>query len=156
MSVFNSALYLATFKPATTASCSIGTPYIYGMDYVNPTNASNLGLGGIAKLVIGGGMPVQAYDLSVGGTVATYTGVVVPGVSIQSQPACASTTAGSDGYVYGATHTTVSNVTPGAYSLTFSSKLKSPNGAQVVNTGNITLNTLASPTFIDSWAGVVE
>ncbi len=99
---------------------------------------------------------MQSYDLSVGGSVSAYVGVVVPGVSIQSQPACASTTTGGDGYVYGASHTTVSNVTAGAYSLTYSSKLKSANGAQAVNTGSITLNTLATPTTIDSWAGVVE
>ncbi len=54
MSVFSSVLYLATFKPATTASCSIGTPFIYGMDFVNPLNSGTLGLGGVARLSIGG------------------------------------------------------------------------------------------------------
>jgi type IV pilus assembly protein PilY1 len=156
MSIFNGALFWATFRPATTQSCTNGSPWLYGMDYVTPFNTANLAQGGVAKFPTGPTTFAQSYDPSNGGSISGFTGVVIPGVSIQAQPACASTTSGADSYAYGATHTTLSNVTAGAYSLQYTAKLKTANGQQAVNTGSTALAAPSTPTFINSWAGVVE
>ena len=159
MAVFNNTLYLATFAPSTTTSCTAGAPTIWGMDYINMMPPGlDPSLGGAPKLTGAGGNLVQWVDPTVANP--TIAGKVIPGVSITSSPACADLSGtATDQYVYGAQHTTASNVTSGVYSLFFQAggKATGTNSSNTAAlTGSIALTQPTTLTTVESWAAVVE
>ncbi len=155
MSVFDGVLYLATFRPTSAAGCSAGAPYIWGMDYVTPFDTNALSKGGLARLV-NAGSTYQFIDPTGGNNQSPLAGHVIPGISIQAQPACASSSSGADQYVPGSTHTSTSNVTPGGYQLFAQVGTKGLTGNAAVGTYKLDLPPPQTATVIDSWAAVVE
>lgn len=155
MSVFDGVHYFATFRPTASAGCSVGTPFIWGMDYITPSDTNDLSKGGNARLV-NAGNTYQFIDPTGGNTSSPIAGHVIPGISIQAQPACASSTAGSDQYVPGASHTSTSNVTSGSYQLFAQVGTKGISGNATVGTYSLTLPPPQTSTVIDSWAAVLE
>jgi type IV pilus assembly protein PilY1 len=155
MSVFDGVHYLATFKPTVNGGCSVGSPFIWGMDYVNPNDPNDLSKGGLPRLV-NGGTNFQFIDPTGGNNQSPLAGHIIPGISIQAQPACASSASGSDSYAFGATHSSTSNVTAGGYSLFAQVGTKGNSGSQAVGTYSLSLPPPQTATVIDSWAAVIE
>ena len=152
MVVFDSVFYMSTFVPASAAaSCSVGNPWIWGMDF-QTADTAGISTGGLPKL-----------DPTLSGTLVKSTsptaaaGHVIPGVSINQTPACASAGVGAfDGYVAGASHSSISNSTAATYSLFATYGGKPASGTTSVNTFTQQLRTPRTMTVVDSWAGVVE
>ena len=153
MSVFDGVLYFATFKPSLTTSCVPGSSFIWGVDFVAPADVNTLSAGGFPRL---NNNSLQFIDPSGGNILSPFYGHVIPGVSIQAQPACASTTSGADQYVPGSTHTSTSNLTPGTYQLFAQVGAKGTTGNAMVETFKKDLPPPQTATVIDSWAAVVE
>jgi type IV pilus assembly protein PilY1 len=174
MTVFDGTLYFSTYAAAPTTStgqpvttCPISTARIWGLDFARPADPScsdvasmscDRSIGGLPRLQLPPPQPVNSFvaDVTPSATDSTLTNVVIPGVSLNETPACATGAAPSaDGYVAGATHTGTTNFTPGSYSLTSQVGQKNPNGpgTRTVTTSIAPPN---SPTLIDSWAAVIE
>ena len=156
LAVFDTAMYVSTFKPTAGGGCSIGVAHLWGMDYQTPNNTSDLSQGGVPRLTIGGGSPAQSYDPTGGSSTSPLAGKVIPGVSINFTPACADLSgSGSDAYAAGQTHTTANSVLPGSYSLFVSYGGKGASGTGSGN-ANFNLPPPQTASVIDSWASVVE
>jgi type IV pilus assembly protein PilY1 len=153
MSVFDGTLYLATFQPAATASCSVGAPFIWGVDYITASTPGTPGSGPAPKL---NNRTLQTVDPTGGNQNSPYYNHLIPGVSIQAQPACATAGSGTDQYVAGATHVSTSNVTAGGYQLMAQVGTKGTTGNTAVQTFTLNLPTPQTATVIDSWAAVIE
>ena len=157
MTVFDGVLYFATYAaaPVGTQACTSGHGRIWGLDFTAPVDPTTLKLGGIPRL---NPPPAGHVDyIQPDETDTSLKGVVIPGVSINGTPACASTAAASnDTYVAGATHSSASNFTAGGYSVF--SQLGAPGGASGSATRQFSLSVPPpmSPTKIDSWAAVLE
>jgi len=167
--VFDGTLYFSTFAaaPPGTLSCSNGVAKLWGRDFVTPAdltcatgNTCNRSLGGIPELQPPPPNAPQSpapsfiepdlYD-------TTLAGKVIPGVSINATPVCASLgTPGNDSYVAGASHATPQNYTqPGGFSLFTQVGTKGSNGS-TTKQFQMAVPTPVSPTLIDSWAAVLE
>ena len=112
-------------------------------------------MAGLARLV-NAGSTYQVIDPTGGNVLSPLAGHVIPGISIQAQPACASSSTGADSYVPGSTHTTTSNVTPGGYQLFAQVGAKGLSGNASVGTYKLDLPQPQTATVIDSWAAVIE
>ncbi len=159
MAIFDSVLYFATYAAGgNLQSCNGGVAKMWGRDFVTPKDTSDLSLGGIPKLQnpVVPVNPLPDY-VAVASVDPSLAGKVIPGVSVNFTPACASLTSSSDSYV-GGTHYTASSVTSGDYSLLASAGAKNGNGGvKLVGGGNgITLPKPKTSTIVDSWAAVVE
>jgi type IV pilus assembly protein PilY1 len=161
MTVFDGVVYFATYgaAPPGTLSCTAGDGRLWGLDFVHPVDPNALSKGGIPVLEPPPPLPQvvpppsfiqpDQYD-------TTLRGVVIPGVSIKSTPACAGLgTPGADQYVYGAQHSTPQNFSQGSFSLFTQVGAKGSAGASTRQL-DIQLPTPVAPTMIDSWAAVIE
>jgi type IV pilus assembly protein PilY1 len=157
MTVFNGTLYFATYAaaPASSQSCTSGHGRVWGLDYTQALNPSQLSLGGAARLVA----PPTNYNgqyTQPDQSDSTLLGVVIPGVTINATPACAGLpTATSDTYVAGAQHSAPSGFQPGTFSVYSQLGAAGSNGA-ATRQFSLSLPTPTSPTLIDSWAAVLE
>lgn len=159
MAIFDSVLYFSTYAAGSNLqSCSGGVAKMWGRDFVTPKDVSDLSVGGVPKLQnpVVPTNPLPDY-VAVASVDPTLAGKVIPGVSVNFTPACASLTSSPDNYV-GGNHYTASNVTSGDYSLLASAGAKNGNGGvKLVGGGNgITLPRPKTSTIVDSWAAVVE
>lgn len=159
MLVFNGVLYFSTYvaPAATSATCTSGQAFLYGMDFVNPYSGGT-GEGGVRMLAPPppAAQPApNAYPFNV--TPTTPAGAVIPGVSILATPACSGLGAAtSDPYVAGATHQMPQNFTAGGFSLFTQVGAKGNTGISATQQFQMNLPPPASPTTIDSWAAVLE
>jgi type IV pilus assembly protein PilY1 len=162
MTVFDGTLYFSTYAAAPTNTsqvCSGGAARLWGRDFVTPLDKNDLSQGGIPRMQppppnppLGTPPPfVQPSDYD-----STLNGVVIPGVSIKSTPACASlVTSSSDAYVAGGQHQTVGDFSPGSYSV-FSPVGAKATGGAGTRTFEMSVPTPVAPTVIDSWAAVLD
>ena len=175
MSVFDRALYFATFSPTipNPLDCTVaGGSTFWGMDYFN-ANGGNNAITGVASTPGAGGVgawcPLASIDAQTGACLlgpplppnepattaypALPPGAMVPGVTVRASPACASFTSGTDPAVTGMSTTT--------YSLFFGATAKgtsstgSPQAARSGTTG-LARPLPKTPASIDSWAFVVD
>jgi type IV pilus assembly protein PilY1 len=156
MTVFDGVLYFATYAaaPVGTQACTSGHGRIWGLDFINPIDPNAEKLGGIPRLNPVPAMHPQYIEPDESDT--TLRGVVIPGVSINGTPACASTSAASnDSYVAGATHQSATNFTSGGYSVYSQLGASGSNGA-ATRQFSLSVPPPISPTTIDSWAAVLE
>ena len=158
MAVFDGTLYFATFTAAATKDvCLNGTAKMWGRDYTVPYDVNNLAAGGRYKMLdpILNIATVFVDPVSYGD--ASIAGKVIPGMSMNFTPACATTSTVPDAYS-GGTHTTADNVTSGSYSLVASVGSKNSQGGTKVVGGNggISLPKPKTSTIVDSWASIVE
>jgi hypothetical protein len=156
--VFDGALYFASFTAASSQYvCQNGLAKMWGRDYTAPFDPNNIALGGAYKMLDPNTkVPVSYIDpVSYGDT--SIAGKVIPGVSVNFTPACASTSVVPDPYS-GGTHTTADNVTSGSYSLVASVGSKNSQGGTKVVGGNggVSLPKPKTSTIVDSWASIVE
>ncbi len=100
--------------------------------------------------------PLPDYVL-VSSVDASLAGKVIPGVSVNFTPACATISSTTDSYA-GGSHWSASQVTSGDYSLLASAGAKNgTGGVKMVGGGNgISLPRPKTSTIVDSWAAVVE
>ncbi|HEY4014374.1 MAG TPA: hypothetical protein VGM06_13615 [Polyangiaceae bacterium] len=156
MTVFDGVLYFATYAaaPTGTQACTSGNGRIWGLDFVAPVDVNTLKLGGLPRLNPPPATHVDYVQPDESDT--TLQGVVIPGVSINGTPACASTTQGTDSYVAGATqHSTISNFNAGSYSVYSQLGAQGSNGS-ATRQFSLSVPPPVSPTAIDSWAAVLE
>ena len=94
MTVFDSVFYFATFAAGGgNQACSGGAPKLWGRDFVNPKSANDLSLGGIPRLQPPQNPPPQPPDfIDPAAYDPTVAGKVIPGVSVNVTPACATAT----------------------------------------------------------------
>jgi type IV pilus assembly protein PilY1 len=172
MTVFDGTLYFSTYAatpipPAgqPVLSCQPSVARVWGLDFVTPNTAvcpdptsvtCVRSQGGNFKLIPGGWTLPPVADITPYASDPTLQNAVIPGLSIQVTPACASPgTPGTDQYVPGATHSAPANFTPGSFSL-FTQVGAGNKTGQGAATLSVALPTPASPTLIDSWAAVLE
>jgi hypothetical protein len=158
MAVFDSVLYFATFASGANAqSCNGGTAKLWGRDFVLPKVSNDLSQGGMPRLQPPVNPPPQPPDfLDPAAYDPNTAGKIIPGVSVNISPACASTSTVNDSYT-GGSHTQFSNVTPGTYSLYTQVGGKSnSSGGQSTGTFKVDLPSPRTASIIDAWASVVE
>jgi type IV pilus assembly protein PilY1 len=159
MTVFNGTLYFATYFSGTPASlsCTSGDARIWGMDFVTPYGGASCtanpdpcrGNGGVFAASVSS----STGYIDVG---ATNPGKVVPGLTVQTTPACGTLTAGLDSYAAGATHYSTAGFTAGQFSVVgLIGGVSAANGLSTAQV-QVPLQTPMSPTLIDSWAAVLE
>jgi type IV pilus assembly protein PilY1 len=156
MTVFDGVLYFATYAApaANTAVCSGGTAKLWGLDYVNPLDPSDLSQGGAKRLQPPAGQDQTLTQFITPSTIdSSLTGKVIPGVSINATPACADLGAADAGTV--GSNSVPQNFTPGSYSLFTQIGAQGSGGASTKQI-NIQVPTPTSPTLVDSWAAVTE
>ena len=156
MTVFNGTFYFSTFAAAalSATTCTSGDARLWGRDYVTPYSTTDASQGGAWEFPAPPGTPAGFVQPDQSN--AALAGIVIPGVSILSTPACAGLgTAAADQYVSGATHQSPSNFTGGSYSLFTQLGAKGSNGAATQQYQQ-SLPTPLAPTTIDSWAAVIE
>ena len=171
MTVFNSNLYFATYAAAqnnTQACLNAGAhARLWGLDFTQPAdptspwtvNADCVPHPSTCDRSHGGKVtltksPDRFYQPDQQAVYAGTAGAVIPGVSIKATPACLSLGAsGSDQYVGGVTHSSVTNFTPGSYSL---SGTAGGLGTKGMTNIDVPIPTPSAPTTIDSWASVIE
>jgi type IV pilus assembly protein PilY1 len=149
MTVFDGTLYFATYYAGNPATgCNPGRAKLWGFDYITPLDPTHLGEGGVRLPALTCSATQDWTDP--GNMCGTPQPAVVPGVAILATPACA---AQATGTVAGVTHTALSNVAAGGFSLVANVAAEgSAPGTQV----QMSLATPVSPTVIDSWASVIE
>jgi type IV pilus assembly protein PilY1 len=153
MTVFDGTLYFTTYYAGTSASgCSPGQAKLWGFDFIapqDPTSISTLSEGGKRNPLIS--CPSVPEDwLDPGVACGQIQSAVIPGVAVLATPACAAqatTTAG------GVTHTSLSNVAQGSFSLVANIGATGSTPGTQFQQG---LANPVAPTVIDSWASVVE
>jgi type IV pilus assembly protein PilY1 len=172
MTVFNGTLFFSTYAagapgssslPATTtATCNNGIARIWGLDFAiqdSPTSTPTCYPGGKAEMP--NIPPASATPSTCSITPSTapgysgLAGAVIPGVSIRQSPACASTAPGAVDPFTGASHASVSNFTPGSYSV-FAGVGQQNSGGLGSQTVSVALPTPIIPTRVDSWAAIFE
>jgi type IV pilus assembly protein PilY1 len=149
MTVFNGTLYFTTYYAGNPANgCNTGRAKLWGFDYVTPQSTSALWEGGLRSAATTCS-PTQDW-LDPGEPCGTAQAAIVPGVAVLATPACAQATTALVG---GVSHTTLSNVAAGSFSLVANI---SANGTNPGTQLQMNLPTPVGPTFIDSWASVIE
>jgi type IV pilus assembly protein PilY1 len=173
MTVFDGTLYFSTYAATPTpppgqpvTSCQPSVARVWGLDFVTPNSqvcpdpTSSMCVrsqGGNFKLIPNATwtQPPVA-NVTPYATDPTLASAVIPGLSIQVTPACASAgTPGTDQYVPGATHSAPSNFTPGSFSIFTQVGASNTTGGGAAQL-SIPVATPVSPTTIDSWAAVLE
>jgi type IV pilus assembly protein PilY1 len=165
MAVFGGVLYFATYAPPSGSkdNCTGGGANLYAWDFIAGTGACGavdvngpVGCGGV------GADPnfPPSGELTTTALVAANANVtvstVIPGVSIAATPSCTTAVTNgipSDAYTGGG-HTTISNPSPGEYSLTANIG-KGKNTAKQ-NLVTQKLKPPSAPTVVDSWASIAE
>jgi type IV pilus assembly protein PilY1 len=164
--VFDGAYYFATFSPGTgSGTCPNPSPYLWGMDFVNAADstgavatASPGSNGGVGKLID----TSQSTNNGVVQKLVQQGTAIIPGVTITSNSACATTTATTDPAT-GGMSVSVSNVNPASYSVSglvgsppsSSSSSSGSNGANVGQVNQL-ITSVHTATLVDSWASIVE
>jgi type IV pilus assembly protein PilY1 len=160
MAVFDKNFYFATYQPITAAGtsvCSNGEARIWGADF--NTVLSGCAVGSPAKGCI---TPLTFSPFSSnpfyvpGASDPTVAGQVIPGVVLQIQAPCSTTSSATDSFAGGSytQFTSYGNATPSLGYLT--NKL---NGGSTNTTAQATNLALPAPKYatqIDSWAAIVE
>jgi type IV pilus assembly protein PilY1 len=148
MTVFDGTLYFATYYAGNPSTgCNPGRAKLWGFDYIKSQGTA--GAGGV-RLPALECLPSEDWT-DPGVSCGTIQSAVVPGVAILATPACAQAQAPVT--VGGVTHTALSNVAAGGFSLVANVAAQgSAPGTQV----QMTLATPVSPTLVDSWASVLE
>jgi type IV pilus assembly protein PilY1 len=168
MVVFDGKLYFSTYivPPPSTVTCVSNIARVWGVDYVKPADTScnapatagscNRAAGGVPSFLYNGKMETDVSPL-VTATDARIRTAVIPGLTINSTPACAGAgTPAVDQYVGGgAMHSAAQGFTPGSFSLSSQVGAPGANGVGAA-TVNLSVPTPLSPTVIDSWASVLE
>jgi type IV pilus assembly protein PilY1 len=159
MAVFDNVFYFATFQAAdSSVVCSGGTARLYGRDFVTPANTNDLAEGGIRALKEASDPDFPPFIVPSDGTASnSFSGKVIPGVSISVTPSCADLSRGyADPYV-GGTHYAADSISSGGYSLIAQVGTKGTgSGGTASGTYSRPLATPQNATVIDSWAAVVE
>lgn len=160
MSLFGSTLYFASSAPAlaTSSECSTGTSRVWGVHYTRSFDEAAAAntidpMNGAA-----GALPQE--DESTAPKSTEPTPGVIFGVSIEQQPTCSieQQTVSTDPYLGGyGSHTSVSAVTPGDFSLVYQvgGGEAVTNNSQVM-TERLGLESPANSVFVDSWAPIFE
>ncbi len=149
MTVFDGTLFFTTYYAGNPAlGCNPGRAKLWGFDYITPYDKNNLNEGGLR---FAGTTCSSTQDWTDPGNMCgTIQSAVVPGVAILATPACAATATAT---VAGVSHTALSNVGAGSFSLVANVAAQgSAAGGQV----QMPLTPPVGPTLIDSWASVVE
>lgn len=164
MSLFNSQLFFSTYAPPSAAvsaafACNSGSSKVWGMDYIRPTDITNLGLGGQARLPkpLTPGQFVQSLtSLAVAGN----SNAVIFGVSVAQEPSCTETgTSAADTFMGYKAERTVTHVAPGKFQLVMHiGGVDTPTGSGDLqaNVRTIDLQPPPSAARVDSWAALLE
>ena len=160
MAVFNGKLYFATYYAGspTNLSCTSGDARIWGMDFVVPYGGAATCTNNPDPCRKNGGVfssdvdPTLTFGYIDVGT--TNPGRVVPGVAIQSTPACGSFTSTVDPYT-GGNHQQLGQVQNQA-SFQLVGMIGGVSKGGIPATKSVQLTTPLAPTMIDSWASVLE
>ncbi len=173
MTVFDGTLYFSTYAATPTpppgqpvVSCQPSVARVWGLDFVtpnsqvcpDPTSATCVrSQGGNFKFI-----PDPTWtkppvaNVTPYATDPTLASAVIPGLSIQVTPACASNgTPATDQYVPGASHSAPTDFTPGSFSIFTQVGASNTTGGGAAQL-SIPVATPTSPTTIDSWAAVLE
>ncbi len=149
LTLFNKTLYYSSF--AEGADCTdIGASTIWGVDYLQPKDATLLSGGLLAKQADG------SSDFKV-----TEDGAVVAGVALRQLPSCntnVTNSGGSDSFLGYGNMTQTTTTTPGSFQLVF---IKGGSTVGATTTTPLVTQTIAlpppkTPTRIDSWAPIIE
>jgi type IV pilus assembly protein PilY1 len=153
LSVFNGAVYFATYTPPTgsTAVCQLSDSTVWAVDYANSNTAGNFD-------------PKPMFVSPTLGITTPVLGVVqknqiIFGVGVTKSPPCFDTSTFSDDFVgYGSSSTYVSNGNGGDFRLVWQSSPngKAKTGDQATQTNTVQLQPPASGVRITSWASVLE
>jgi hypothetical protein len=165
MAVFGGVLYFSTYAPPAGSkdNCTGGGANLYAWDFIAGTGACGasdingpVGCGGVGA---DPNFPASG-ELTTSALVAANTNLtvstVIPGVSIAATPSCTTAVTNgipSDAYTGGG-HTTISNPSPGEYSL-MANIGKGKNTAKQ-NLVTQKLKPPSAPTVVDSWASIAE
>jgi len=159
MTIFDSTFYWSTFAAAgANAVCTSGTAHMWGRDYEQPNDSTDLSKGGVPRLEPPTNPTTPAPDYITPSTYdSTLAGKLIPGVSVNVTPACADTSQTVTDQYTGGTHTMANYVTPGTYSLfaQVGGKNQGNNGANN-STFSVSLPSPSIAAVVDSWAAVVE
>ena len=172
--MFDGTLYFATYAATPTpppgqpvASCQPSVARVWGLDFVMPNSANCADPTNNASCVRSGGgnfklIPDPTWTKPPVANVTPYAtdqilaNAVIPGLSIQVTPACASNgTPATDQYVPGAQHSAPTDFTPGSFSIFTQVGASNATGGGAAQL-SIPVATPMSPTMIDSWAAVLE
>jgi len=159
MAVFDGVLYFATFVPPTGNVCAKGVPHLYGWDFTQAADTTDLTKGGIPRLNPLNASPMPAFYDPVSDPNRNpddFAGKIIPGVTINVTPTCADTSRSTtDPYVSGkVTHYFADNMTSSAPSLFAEVGGSSTTGAPL--SIKVDLPRPVTATTVDSWAAVVE
>ena len=165
MSLFNGALYFSSFAPESASGgnvCKAGSSRVWGVDYLIPTQKTDLSKGGLARLPEDpNASPVTLVQFIDNSSSLVDDGAVIFGVGIAQLPTCAeeTTSAGSNDYLGHGTlsHTSLSRTNPGKFQLVMhtGNKGASPLGGQT-KTVSFDLAEPPASAFFDGWAALVE
>jgi len=166
MAVFGGILYFSTYAPpgGSKDNCTGGGANLYAWDFI--AAAGTCGPVGLNGPVGCGGVGTDDPNFAPSGELTTSTlalananitvSTVIPGVSIAATPSCTNAVTNgipSDAYTGGG-HTTISNPSPGEYSL-MANIGKGKNSAKQ-NLVTQKLKPPSAPTVVDSWASIAE
>ncbi len=169
MTVFNGTLFFSTYAAgapgsasSTATSCNNGTARIWGLDFAVQDSATSTptcfpgGKAEMPNIAPASATPaVCSVTPSNSPGYSGLAGAVIPGVSIRQSPACASGTPGAVDPFTGATQSSVSNFTPGSYSV-FAGAGQQNSGGLGSQTVSVALPPQVIPTRVDSWAAIFE
>jgi type IV pilus assembly protein PilY1 len=152
--VFDGGYYFATFRPASGGgSCTSGTAYIWGMDFTSPADASGNAQTGSSPTVNNGGVYKMTSSGSTVQNIASGS-AIIPGVTITSTLACATTTSTTDPAT-GGPLLNMSGATPPYFQVSALQGKPGVAGGAAVSQVNIAVS-VHSATLVDSWASIVE
>jgi len=149
MSLFTSTLYYTTYLPPPfggNQNCSAGRSRICAVHYLLPRGNAGDG-GAIAR-------PLLNTDTD---PCLQFGESIIFGAGITQKPTCNQEQTYNDPYLGTGSHTALTNVNPGKFTLIVQSgpSGSKPSGGEV-NTRTIELQPPLTTTRIDSWAAVVE
>jgi type IV pilus assembly protein PilY1 len=167
MALFAGELYFATVGPDSAGgACSSGSGKVWGMHYLTPKTAGDLGAGGKlapSLTALRGNRDYVDGTTLLGGGKQAY----LSGVSVGQQPTCDNpdATADDDSYFSYGVSPAHGAITPGRYQLIIPTGDKSasntPDGVTAITQGGVNavavdLGTPLVMNYVDSWAAIVE
>jgi type IV pilus assembly protein PilY1 len=159
ISLFNSALFFATFAPETdpSAACSVGTSRVWGMHYIDQ-HEDGIDQGGAPRLPDPTSTTNPLVQFIDGTDLVTGGNATIFGVSVAQQPTCAEPDdTFEDPFLGLGSHTSITNVNPGQFQLIM--QTGTGGQAEAGGTTNVQILNLPAPvnaSRIDSWAGIIE
>jgi type IV pilus assembly protein PilY1 len=156
--VFNGSYYFATFRPLTgSQACSPGSAYIWGMDYTLPADTNGTEQTVPATVLSNGGVYAMSGGTS-GNVQSVLSGTaIIPGVTITSTLACATSNVLGDPAT-GGVMVSMSGGSPPTYQI--SALEAQPGGTTNASGAAVSQVSIAvsvhSSTLVDSWASIVE